>query len=406
MAATVLPLPPTQGLDPVSSGLGGLLHQLAFEAVGLWFGQLVHFVAEADLSTISRLWTIVSSSTEPVLDGPVWHAEFSTMTVIGAMVALPLLCVATIQAVARQDAGGLARTAFIRLPLALLFTGVAVELVSLGLQATDQACAALIRSAGRPLSSLFSQMTLVLGGTNLTSLSVNFIYLLLAGFLAFVVWIELAVRSAAVALATLFLPLALAGSALPATAHWAKRLGETLTALVLSKLAIVAALTLAVGALGGASGGMASVLEGITLLGLAAVAPLGLARLLPMVELGAISHLDGVARHSLRTVANAAGSPHDWMTSSGGPMMAGPDWFPQSSSTSGPDGKSGGSGRGSASPFGGVEARAPTETDGAPMTAPPPARPVRTAGGDSLGGSHRPRDDNAYDSGGSQQSRD
>ena len=138
-------------------------------------------------------------------------------------------------------------------------------------------------------------MEMVLGGSSPTLLAANFLFLLLAGCLAFLVWIELAVRSAAIAVATLFLPLALAGSALPATAHWARRLGETLAALVLSKLTtIVAVLTLAVGTFGEPSDGLASIVEGITLLGLAAVAPLALARILPMVEAGAVAHLDGL----------------------------------------------------------------------------------------------------------------
>ena len=71
---------------------------------------------------------------------------------------------------------------------------------------------------------------------------------------AFVLWVELAVRSAAVAAATLFLPLALAGLAWPATTHWARRLGETLAALVLMKLVIAGVLSLAATAIGSHSG--------------------------------------------------------------------------------------------------------------------------------------------------------
>ncbi|MGO9197488.1 MAG: hypothetical protein ACLQK4_10220 [Acidimicrobiales bacterium] len=303
---------------PGTGEIAHLFRQAVRGAVHLFFFESVRLVARMDTNTIRRLWSVVSATTEPVLTGRAWQAEFTTMTVIAAATVLPLLCVAAIQAVARQDAGGLFRTAFVRVPLALLFTAVAVELVSLGLQATDEACGSLIDSAGHPLHALFAHMEMVLGGSSPTLLAANFLFLLLAGCLAFLVWIELAVRSAAIAVATLFLPLALAGSALPATAHWARRLGETLTALVLSKLAIVAVLTLAVGTFGEPSDGLASIVEGITLLGLAAVAPLALARILPMVEAGAVAHLDGLGRHSVRAVVSAASAPNAWMTTSGG----------------------------------------------------------------------------------------
>ena len=46
------------------------------------------------------------------------------MAVLSAGVALPLLAVGAIQAIARQEPGTLLRSALVRLPLALLFTGV------------------------------------------------------------------------------------------------------------------------------------------------------------------------------------------------------------------------------------------------------------------------------------------
>jgi hypothetical protein len=318
-------------------GVGGLAHAISAEAVQLFFGGLVHFVAQLDASTVGRLWRAVSASTAPVLSGASWHRELETMSVLGAELMLPLLFVAVLQAIARQDAGGLARTAFLKVPLALLFTAVAAEIVSLGLQATDEACVSLLGTASRPLHGLFAHLEASLG-TQAAGLGPSFLFLLLAGVLALVVWLELAVRSAAVAVAVLFLPLALAGSALPATSHWARRLGETLAALVLSKLAIVAVLTLAVGALGDERGGLAALTEAIALLGLAAVAPLGLARLLPVVEGGAIAHLEGAGRRAATAaVSLAGGGPASWVPAAarsvgsrptGSPIASSPPSFP------------------------------------------------------------------------------
>ena len=70
-------------------------------------------------------------------------------------------------------------------------------------------------------------------------------------FGALMVWVELLIRAAAVYVAVLFLPLALASLAWPAIAHWCRRLVDTLVALVLGKFVIVAVLSLAAGALAG-----------------------------------------------------------------------------------------------------------------------------------------------------------
>ena len=79
----------------------------------------------------------------------------------------------------------------------------------------------------------------------------------------------------------------------------ARRLGETLTALVLSKLVIASVLALAAGLLGSSSS-VAGVVEGVALLAVAAFAPFALLRLVPAVEAGAVAHLEGLSRQPVR----------------------------------------------------------------------------------------------------------
>lgn len=314
---SILPLP--TGTLSELPGVSSVVRATAEAAVRLFFSSLVSFVARIDLDALHLLARAVSASTKPVLSGPSWRAEFTTMAVIAASVMLPLVCVTAMQAIARQDAGSLLRTVFVRVPLALLLTAIVVEIVSLGLELTDDACRAVAGSAGGDLSSLFSRIGAVLASPNPLGIAANLLVLALLGVVAFAVFLELAVRSAAVAVATLFLPLALAGSALPATAHWPRRLAETLVALVASKLVIVAVLTLAAGTLIGAGGGASSVVEGVSLFGLAAVAPLAFARLLPMVEAGAVSHLEGLGRRAVGEGARLAARADGWIL----PAMAG-----------------------------------------------------------------------------------
>ncbi len=304
----------SHSLGSVFAGVGGsgLAKSLTKALLGGFFRGLLVWVASGAASLVGVLGKTLSTTTQPVLSGPAFRSEFAVMALLGAGVALPLLAVGAIQAIARQEPGTLLRSVCVRLPLALLFTGVSVQLVALGLAATDQASTMMLDAAGDPTHKLLLGLVTQLsdsGGLGLAAFG-GFLVVLSAAIVAFVLWLELAVRSAAIAAASLFLPLALAGVAWPATAHWARRLGETLAALVLSKLVIVSVLALAAGLLGSSSG-IAGVVEGVALLAVAAFAPFALLRLVPVVEAGAVAHLEGLGRRPIGTAsrlgANLAG---------------------------------------------------------------------------------------------------
>ncbi len=306
VVATHLLAPPRVLVPPHLLALFGITSSLVTSVVDLVLGELIRWVASSAGQLLAALGGVLTSTTEPDLTHGV-SGELGVVAVIGALVALLLLLLAVIQAVVRQDLGGLLRAAFMRLPVAILLSAVAVELVSLGLQASDVMSGALLAAAGHPVEGLVASLTASLaatavGGGAPGAAIGGFGALLLAvlvAVLSFVVWLELAVRSAAIAAAVLFLPVALAGIVLPATAHWAKRLVETLVALVLAKVVIAGVIALA--SLTVASGaGISSLVEGTALLLLAALAPFSVLRLVPFVEAGAVGHLDGLGHRSLR----------------------------------------------------------------------------------------------------------
>ncbi len=205
-----------------------------------------------------------------------------------------------IQAIYRQSAAALLRTFFVNLPIALLFTGVAVELVRIGMVVTDAMSDQFMAAAGVDTR----QRAGAVGGRARSLPSgrrdspCSWRALLVAG-IALVLWLELVVRAAAITAAALFLPLVLAALVWPAIGHWARRLADTLAALVLSKLVIAAVISLATGAIAGGLAGSGStsskfgdVVVGIALLLLATFSPFMVLRLMPMVEAGSIGHLE------------------------------------------------------------------------------------------------------------------
>ena len=287
----------------IFSGLSasGFANTLAKVLLSGFFHTLSTWVASGAASIVGGLGAALSSTTQPVLSGGAWGSEFDIMAVLSAAVALPLVAAGAIQAIVRQEPGGLLRSVLVRLPLALLFTGVSVQLVVLGLEATDQASAMLLGATGDPAHRLLTGLATGLGQPGDFGLAAfgGFLVVLSAAVVAFMLWLELAVRSAAIAAASLFLPLALVGLAWPATSQWARRLGETLAALVLSKLVIAAVLALAASLLLSPSG-VSSTVEGVALLAIAAFSPFALLRLVPAIEAGAAGHLEGLGRRGVR----------------------------------------------------------------------------------------------------------
>ncbi len=294
--------PGLDALNPVCQlgSLGGTVAGAGVDAVLSGLSQWVASGAEWLLSQIGDV--LVSTTTIDI--GASWFRQhYAVMTALAGVVVLPLLVVSTLQAVYRQSASQLLRAFFVQLPLAMLLGVVAIQIVLLCLSATDAMCAAVAGGSGSDVKALLSGVThgliSAVGDPTMATFVLLLVGLLVAAA-SFVLWLELLVRAAAVYVAVLFLPMALATLVWPSVSHWCRRLVETLAALILSKFVIVATLSLAAGAVssgtagaGDAGSGFASVLAGGALLVLATFVPFAILRLIPAVEAGAVSHLEG-----------------------------------------------------------------------------------------------------------------
>jgi hypothetical protein len=290
-------------LNPIcqAGSIGGSVASAGFESVLNGISQWVASGAEWLLDQIGD----VLSATTTVNVGASWfQTHYGQMTALAGVVILPLLLASTLQAILRQNPGQLVRTFLVQLPLALLLAVVAIQIVVLSLSATDAMSDAVAGGTNADVGSLLNGVTSGLVSSAADPSIASFVVLLVALLIAvaaFVLWLELLIRAAAVYVAVLFLPLALATLVWPAISHWCRRLVETLAALILSKFVIVATLSLAAGALAsgtagsGADGaGFSSVLAGGALLLMATFAPFAILRMIPAVEAGAVAHLDGL----------------------------------------------------------------------------------------------------------------
>lgn len=280
-------------------------------------GDLAHATATAVLGSIGSAFNsaadylvghvmdMIGETTTPRFDGGWFHLEVGRMRQVTTLVVLPVLLGATIGPVLRQDGRRLARVWGVGLPVAVLAGFATSQLAGLGVSATDELCAAL---TGPHSTDLAKQFTAAMS-SRLVSDAPSFVQMVLAGLTvagAVLVWLELMVRSAAVYVATFFMPLALVAYVWPATAEMARRAVQLLVSLVLSKLVIVACLSLGLAAMSGR--GVDEMTSGAAILLLAGFAPFTLMRLAPVVEVSAIAHLEGLSRRPIRAAGSATTS--------------------------------------------------------------------------------------------------
>jgi hypothetical protein len=256
-----------------------------------------------------------------------WFAgPWRAMLAVGAALGLPVLLVGVASEVlAGRPARALRRGALLPILLGPVLLAARAAL-GLALAAVDGLCATVVAvGIGGPdgYARALERMRGLLGvglvgagglGGLPGSPQPTLLVVAVVGLLAFVVWVELAVRAALVYLLVAFVPVALAGLFWSATARWARRLAETLAAVVLAQLVITVVMVLAAAALGGADGagsdpvgraGVGAAVDrlavglGLLLLGSLAL-PMTLRMLPPVLEAAAVAGTGAAVSRRLR----------------------------------------------------------------------------------------------------------
>ena len=339
-AAGVLSGPAATGCGGIASG-GRLLQagkQLVTGNVGGAVNTAVGGAAQAVASTASTAlglaaigtWvlggavvlkeaaTVLGQTTAPQLHTTWFSSTYWRMAAIGAVLTLPFLFAAAVQALIRSDLALLVRAALGYLPLAMLAVAIAAPVTTLLLAACDQLCTLISSAAGDESAHFLANAAGVVAG--LTALTQSpFLAFLVGLFMiaaAFALWVELLMREAAVYVIVLMLPLAFAAMVWPARRIWAIRAVELLVALILSKFAIVAVLSLGGAAISASAGhlSIAGIMAGAVLVTLATFSPWAMLRLVPLAELasGAAGTLRAEFRPAHAAVDASGVRAEDW----------------------------------------------------------------------------------------------
>jgi len=296
------------GLDPSGGGIQVSTTGFAGTILKAAAHSLEEWILSGTTSLLEACGRALEATTAPSFGGA-FASEAGVLERLGAELCLLLLLLGVIQAIVRQDLTGLVRTVLLRLPAALLLGAAVSALVAIALQVTDEMCSALVGSPSSVIGPLVQHVAVLLSGPGSTSVVDDgfaaIVVALLAAGIGLVLWLELVVRSAAIVVCTLFLPVALSGIVWEPSARWARRLAETIAGLVLAKLVVVAVLVLAARTVSSGTG-LNGLVQATALLLLATLSPFSLLRLIPMIEAGAFGHLDGLGRRSAGRIAGTA----------------------------------------------------------------------------------------------------
>lgn len=295
--------------DGASAVGTGATAALGLAAIGAWVLGGAKFVLHEAAKALGQ-------TTAPHLDSSWFSATYWRVAGIAALLTLPFLFAASVQALTRSDLALLLRAALGYLPLAMLAVTVAAPVATLLLSGSDELSTLVSSATGQQTAQALSGGIGLAGGLTLFTGSPFFVFFfaLLTAARAMVLWMELLMREAAVYVVVLMLPLAFAALVWPARRVWAIRAVELLVALILSKFAIVAVLSLGGAAVDQIGHSITASVLGLVLVAMAAFSPWVLLRLLPLAEVASS------AAATLRGEARGALGPADWAarTASGG----------------------------------------------------------------------------------------
>jgi hypothetical protein len=246
---------------------------------------LTSWVADGAGWLADRCFAAMSATSDPRPQEGWFSDAYRRMALIGMAMSAPCLILGIIQALIHQDGRLLARV-IAAVPGSVLLTFAAVAVARMLLGATDEMSAWLVATSGRDVGGYGAKMALILADSPGTSAFVVFLIAVVCAICSMVLWIELLIRAALVYVLLGFFPLMSALMIWPAAAGGIRRLVRLLVSVILSKVVIVAVVSMGVAAAtdSGSSDRFEGLLVGTAMIGVACFAPMAIHRLLPLLE--------------------------------------------------------------------------------------------------------------------------
>lgn len=235
--------------------------------------QFQAIAADGAVPALTAAFEALDLSTSPTVDpnqipqgGTVnrWFgAQYSAMVQVGIWIMLPMLMIAIIHAIVRGSLQQLVRSVLVYLPIAVIGSVVAIQIVQVLINIADSMSTLFMRQMNSNLIPFMCGVQTGFFEHGKIWIVSAFLALLLIGACVALLFV-LILREASIYLATFFLPLGFAMLVWPATSRWLRRLAEFLIAMIFSKVVMMAAIAMGVAALGATVGFDPASVGGVT----------------------------------------------------------------------------------------------------------------------------------------------
>lgn len=281
--------------DAIGDAAGGIVESAgnsAMDGIAGWFADGVGWV-------VAEVHKHLEESTTPQVTATWYKREYFRMLALGGLLMLPFLMLALIGGLFRADLRAMVRAMFVNMPIALIGCAAALSIAQLLLLATDSITAAMTATydedIGQALAG-FEKIGSAAGVPGVFTLLLS----LVAMIGSLLVFAELVVRSAALYIVLLFLPIAAVAAVWPPAKQMAAKTLTLVSVVIASKFFICVTFVFGAKAMAMADtdDGATGVMAGAAMMFLAAASP--------AVVLGMISATAGEPGRGHMPTPNAA----------------------------------------------------------------------------------------------------
>lgn len=236
---------------PVVSKVCDVAGDAAASLVTAPFDWLAEGMGNAAEWMFKSVWNVFDSTTSVDITSDEYMKVYNILFGVAVFVMLGFFLLQVIGGMVRREPAALTR-ALTGLAKSILGSFVAITLLALALEITDQLTIGIVNAAGTNMNEMGDRVALLAVGIGGLSLKAPGAAAILTIFLAglaigaaVIVWISLLVRKALLLVAIVFAPIALAGASWDQTRDWIGKWATFVIALILSKLVLVVIFLLA-----------------------------------------------------------------------------------------------------------------------------------------------------------------
>ena len=230
---------------PVISAVCDAVGQGAATLIAAPFDWLAQAMGGAAAWLFEAVWAVFDTTTLVDVTDEGYVGVYNILFGVAVFMVLIFFCLQLITGLIHRDPTALTRAA-LGAAKSILGSFVAIGLIGLLLEITDQLAVGIVQATGNTMESIGDRITLLaagFAGINIAAPGVGAIVtIFLAGLAisaAAIVWFSLLIRKALLLVAIVFAPIALAGFSWDATRGWFGKWATFVIALILSKLVLV-----------------------------------------------------------------------------------------------------------------------------------------------------------------------